>query len=113
LHAQALGIFRRVADGQLGLIVTPIVVAELVSVARSLLGWTRQVTAQRLGSKLTGSSSPKVPLSPVPSSSSENARGWTSRTRTWRPSRSRSARRTVASYDADIDVPEGVRRISA
>ena len=49
LHEQALGVFRRVADGQLGLIVTPIVVAELVYVARSLLGWTRQLTAQRLG----------------------------------------------------------------
>jgi len=49
LHEQALGVFRRVADGQLGLIVTPIVVAELIYVARSLLGWTRRLTSQRLG----------------------------------------------------------------
>lgn len=52
LHEPALGIFRRVADGELTLLVTPIVVAELVYVARSLLGWTRGVSARRLGALL-------------------------------------------------------------
>jgi predicted nucleic acid-binding protein len=41
-----------VADGALRLIVTPIVVAELVYVTRSLFTWTRRSTAERLGSLL-------------------------------------------------------------
>jgi predicted nucleic acid-binding protein len=52
LHEPALGVFRRVADGELGLIVTPIVVAELVYVAQSLLVWNRKTSAERLGSLL-------------------------------------------------------------
>ena len=52
LHEPALGIFRRVADGELALLVTPIVVAELVYVARSLLGWARGASARRLGALL-------------------------------------------------------------
>ena len=50
LHASALEVFRRVADGGLRLIVTPIIVAELVYVTRSLFAWTRRSTAERLGS---------------------------------------------------------------
>lgn len=49
LHEPALSIFRRVADGELVLLVTPVVVAELVYVGRSLLRWTRGVAADRLG----------------------------------------------------------------
>ena len=52
LHDSALEVFRRVADGAIRLIVTPIVVAELVSVTRSLFTWTRRATAERLGSLL-------------------------------------------------------------
>ena len=52
LHEPALGIFRRVAEGELNLIVTPIVVAELTYVARSLFGWSRRVSADRIGSML-------------------------------------------------------------
>ena len=52
LHEPALGLFRRVVDGALGLVVTPIVVAELVYVSRSLLRWPRGKTAERVGSLL-------------------------------------------------------------
>lgn len=52
LHDPALEVFRRVADGALRLIVTPIVVVELVYVTRSLFAWTRRSTAERLGSLL-------------------------------------------------------------
>lgn len=48
LHDRALALFRRVAEGQLALIVTAVVVAELVYVGRSVLGWSRGVTTQRL-----------------------------------------------------------------
>ena len=44
--------FRRVAEGTLGLIVTPIVVAELVYVTRDVVGWSRTVIAERLASLL-------------------------------------------------------------
>ena len=104
------------ADGELGLIVTPIVVAELAYVARSLLGWTRQVAAQRLGPPARG--------------------GWARRHRRVRGlaralrlygERSRLdfadaylaalalevGPPAVASFDADLDVVEGVHRISA
>jgi predicted nucleic acid-binding protein len=52
LHDAALEVFRCVADGALRLIVTPIIVAELVYVTRSLFTWTRRSTAERLGSLL-------------------------------------------------------------
>jgi predicted nucleic acid-binding protein len=52
LHDRALSIFRRVADGELALVVTPVVVAELVYVAGSVPGWTRTVAADRIGSLL-------------------------------------------------------------
>lgn len=52
LHDPALSVFRRVAEGTLGLIVTPIVVAELVFVTRDVVGWSRNVIAERLGSLL-------------------------------------------------------------
>ncbi len=48
LHEQSLDLFRRVADGRLTLIVTPVIVAELVYACRSVLGWSRTVTADRL-----------------------------------------------------------------
>jgi predicted nucleic acid-binding protein len=53
LHEPALSIFRRVADGELVLLVTPVVVAELVYVGRSLLRWTRGAAADRLGELLS------------------------------------------------------------
>lgn len=53
LHEPALSIFRRVADGELVLLVTPIVIAELVYVGRSVLRWTRSVAADRLGELLS------------------------------------------------------------
>lgn len=52
LHDRALGIFQRVANGALRLIVTPVVVAELVYVAESLFDWRRSTTARRLGELL-------------------------------------------------------------
>ena len=53
LHEPALSIFRRVADGELVLVVTPVILAELVHVGRSLLRWTRGVSADRLGELLS------------------------------------------------------------
>lgn len=48
LHEPALALFRRVADGQLSLILTPVVVAELVYVATGALGWSRSVAVRRM-----------------------------------------------------------------
>lgn len=52
LHERALGLFRRVADGELAIILTGVVVAELCFVASRVLGWTRRQTADRLGALL-------------------------------------------------------------
>jgi len=115
LHEQALGIFRRVADGQLGLIVTPIVVAELVYVARSLLGWTRKVTAQRLGPLLEADGL-VLTEGPVLARALQLF-GERSRLDFADAYLAALALEigppVVASFDADLDVLEGVRRISA
>ena len=52
LHDSALSIFRRVAEGKLGLIVIPAVVAEVVYVTESIFGWNRAATTDRVGSLL-------------------------------------------------------------
>jgi predicted nucleic acid-binding protein len=48
LHAPALQLFRRVAEGTLTLIVTPVIMAELAYVASKVLEWTRAQTTERL-----------------------------------------------------------------
>ena len=115
LHEQALGVFRRVADGQLGLIVTPIVVAELIYVARSLLGWTRHLTAQRLGS-LFEADGLILREGPVVVRALQL---FAARSRLDFADAYLAACAlevgppAVASFDADLDTVEGVRRISA
>jgi len=52
LHDRSIGLFRRVAEDGLRLIVTPVVVAELVYVFGSRLGWSRRSIAERLGALL-------------------------------------------------------------
>jgi predicted nucleic acid-binding protein len=52
LHERALGLFRRVAEGQLSLIVTPVIVAELVYSVKDVLRWSRSETAARLAAVL-------------------------------------------------------------
>lgn len=51
-HDTALEIFRRVADGTLRLIVTPLIIAELVYVTTSVLRWNRVTVADRLTAML-------------------------------------------------------------
>lgn len=52
LYPVAEGLFRRVADDALRLIVTPIVVAELVYVAERVFRWSRSLTSRRLSDLL-------------------------------------------------------------
>ena len=52
-HDEALGVFRRVAGGELVLLVTPVIVAEIVYVVRRVLGWTRDATIEPLLALLT------------------------------------------------------------
>lgn len=115
LHEQALGLFRRVADGQLGLIVTPVVVAELVYVARSLLGWTRRLTAQRLGPLLEADG---LVLTEGPTITRALRLYWERSRLDFADAYLASLALevgppAVASFDADLDTVEGVRRISA
>jgi predicted nucleic acid-binding protein len=115
LHDRALGVVRRVAHGELGLIVTPIVVAELVYVARSLLGWTREVTAHRL-SALLEADGLVLTAGPV---LGRALRLLGERSRLGFSDAHLAALAlevgpgAVASFDADLDIVEGFRRISA
>lgn len=52
MHDRALNLFRRVAEGSLRLIVTPVVVAELVYVVGPVLGWRRTTVATRIAALL-------------------------------------------------------------
>lgn len=114
LHSPALGIFRRVAGGRLGLIVTPIVVAELVYVSRSLLGWTHELIAQRLSALLTADGIALVEgptllralrlFGDVPKLDFADAHLAAIAIETGPPA--------VVSFDADLDLVDGVLRIS-
>ena len=115
LHEPALDLFRRVADGELGLIVTPIVVAELVYVTRSLLGWTRALTAQRLGSLLEADG---LVLAGGPTLVRAFELFGERSTLDFADAYLAAAALevgppAVASFDADLDAVEGVRRVSA
>lgn len=114
LHESALGLFRRVADGQLSLVVTPVVVAELVHVARSLFGWTRRATAERLARLLEADGLVLAEARVI-------ARALAllgERTRLDFADAYLAALAlevgpaTVASFDGDLDAIDGVRRIS-
>lgn len=48
LHDDALGLFRRVADGALTLIVTPVIVAEVTHALRATFSWPRAEIARRV-----------------------------------------------------------------
>lgn len=115
LHETALSIFRRVADGDLVFIVTPIIVAELVYVARSVLGWDRSVTADRLGAMLSADG-----LLVVESTTIQRAlRLFAERAKLDFADAYLAAAAlemgpaVVASLDAGLDSIDGVRRISA
>ncbi len=115
LHDPALGLFRRVADGRLGLIVTPIVVAELVYVTRLTLAWTRTATAERLASLLEADGLIVTEQHAVlralalygKRSKLDFADAYLAAVAI------ESGPPAVASFDSDLDVVEGIRRISA
>ncbi len=114
LHEHARDLFRRVSDDGLRLIVTAVVVAELVYVAESVLGWSRGVIGKRL-TELLGSDGLLVPQA----AALERALDLYGRTRsldfadaylaglalTDGPSR-------VASFDQDLDRVPGVVRLA-
>lgn len=115
LHGRALDVFRRVADGSLRLIVTPVVVAELVYVAEAVFRWRRSTVAHRLGELVTAEGL-EVREAAVVSRALE-LYGASRRldfvdaylaalALTGEP-------RTVASLDRDFDNIQGVRRVSS
>jgi len=115
LHEPALGLFRRVADGELGLIVTPIVVAELTYAARSLFGWPRQVSSDRIGSMLQAEGI----VLPERAALLRALELYGTGARLDFADAYLAAAAlevgpaAVASFDADLDTVEGVRRVSA
>lgn len=115
LHESALSIFRRVAGGELVLIVTPVIVAELVYVGRSVLRWTREVAADRLGALLSADGLVLVEASTVMGA----LRLFGKHPRLDFADAYLAAAAlevgpaAVASFDTGLDTVEGVRRISA
>lgn len=115
LHESALSIFRRVADGDLILIVMPVIVAELVYVARALLRWTRRVAADRLGELLSADGLVVAEAATIQLA----LRLFRERSRLDFADAYLAAAAlqvgpaVVASFDAGPDSLEGVRRISA
>jgi predicted nucleic acid-binding protein len=115
LHDSALGVFRRVADGALGLIVQPIVVAELVYVLGSLLGWTHRLTADRLASILEADGLVVTERQVInralrlygEGSRLDFADAYLAATAL------EIGPSAIASFDSDFDSVEGIRRISA
>ncbi len=115
LHEPALSIFRRVADAELALLVTPVVIAELVFVGRSLLRWTRGVAADRLGELLAADGLVVAEAATV----RRALRLYGERSKLDFSDAYLAAAAlevgppTVASLDAGLDIVEGVRRISS
>ena len=115
LHDPALSIFRRVAEGELVLVVTPVIVAELVYVGRSLLRWSRRVAADRLGDLLSADGLVVADAATVMSA----LRLYRERSRLDFADAYLAAAAlevgpaVVASFDAGLDTVEGIRRISA
>jgi predicted nucleic acid-binding protein len=115
LHDPALSIFRRVAEGELLLLVTPVIVAELVYVGRSLLRWTRGVAADRLGEFLAADGLVVTEATTV--MRALRLFGEQSRLDFADAYLAAAALEvgpaSVASFDAGLDTVDGVRRISA
>ena len=115
LHEPALSIFRRVADGDLVLVVTPVIVAELVYVGRALLQWKREFAAARLGELLSADGLIVAEAATV----QLTLRLFGERSRLDFADAYLAAAAlevgpaVVASLDAGLDSVEGVRRISA
>jgi predicted nucleic acid-binding protein len=115
LHEPSLSIFRRVAEGDLVLVVTPIIVAELVYVGRSLLGWTRGMASVRLSELLSAdglvvAEAPTIQRALLlyaerPRLDFADAYLAAAALEVGPP--------TVASFDRGLDAVEGVRRLSA
>jgi len=115
LHDPALSVFRRVAEGTLGLIVTPSVVAELVYVTRDVVGWSRTVIAERLASLLDADGLVVVEAAVVRRALAL----YGERTRLDFADAYLAAAAleigpaAIASFDTDFDALPGLRRISA
>lgn len=112
-HAAALGIFRRVAEGTLRLIVTPLVVAELAYVTTAVLGWRRMTVADRLGAMLTadGLEVRELPVLHRTLALYRDLRRLDFADAYLAAAALEAGPPVIASFDADADLVEGVTRI--
>lgn len=115
LHDAALGIFREVAEGRLSLILTPVVVAELMYVALGVLGWARSDAVRRIADLLDAQG-----LIVEERSVLEEALGLLGeRNRLDFPDAYLASRAlemdvpVVVSFDRDLDIIPGIRRLGA
>ena len=115
LHDLALDLFRRVAEGRLALLLSPVIVAELVCVARGTLGWTRSATAAHLAALLEADG--LLPTEPATLARALELYGADQRLDF--PDAYLAALAlevgppAVVSFDRDLDAVEGLRRIAS
>ncbi|OGN87182.1 MAG: hypothetical protein A2X23_12350 [Chloroflexi bacterium GWC2_73_18] len=115
LHDLALDLFRRVAEGRLALLLSPVIVAELVCVARGTLGWTRSATAAHLAALLEADG--LLPTEPATLARALELYGADQRLDF--PDAYLAALAlevgppAVVSFDRDLDAVEGLRRIGS
>ena len=114
-HEASLGLFGRVAEGDLSLIVTPVIVAELVYACETVLRWSRPVISNRLASLLGADGlSLREPLAVL---TALELYGRTSKLDFADAYLAGAALTdgppTVASFDRDFDIIEGVQRVAA
>ncbi len=114
-HERSLDIFRRVAEGQLSLIVMPVIVAELVYTTTGALKWSRAQASTRLASMLESDGLTVRELSVV----LDALRLYGQHRRLdfadayLAASASRAGPAVVVSFDRDFDGIEGVTRTAA
>lgn len=114
-HAQAVGLFSAVERGELTLVVTPVVVAEITWAAPRTLGWDRPTTARAMASMLAEPGlvvTDRVPLMRALALIETHPR--LDFTDAWIAASAlgtRSAR--VASFDRDLDGIDGLERIDS
>ena len=114
LHEEAIALFRRVADGELALTVTSLVVSELVYAAGPILGWSRAETSSKL-SLLLEADGLTVPEQAILQGALElyGKRRQLDFADAYLASVVLARPAAVASFDTDYDSIEGVTRISA
>jgi predicted nucleic acid-binding protein len=113
-HESALQVFRRVAEGHLALILTPLVLAELVYATRTLFRWNRSEASRRLAAFIAADGLVIREESQVSRALSLFGTNRIDFVDAYLAAVARDpGPQVVASFDRDFDKVDGLRRISS